>query len=1659
MAIPRTDETCPSGRFTARIRVCQSLAPDRQRTHAMASADLAQDGELSNAHNFHDPLTGDVNLRTGRVHLSLAVPVVPGIAGLDVDLGLEYSQPLPGTDHRILGLPAPWRYRLSYIVGGQLIVNGGATYTVDPTWPQGLRYSSVKNMHLETFDFLPELPFDPPDSHRTYRNVLSFQNGAKQYFDKSGRLIASEDVHGNHILYYYNEADDTSVLQSTLHRVVDTYGQTFTFTHEEMATQITFPHAEGTARSIRFEFYKTSEVLRMKRYVGPTGRETLFSHTDGRTTKGLLASIQSPSGLVTEFAYAWLPARRAREEELLDVVGRVVRTSQDTSHITRYEFVRDGDRRNYTGYPARFFNPNLRDLLMERRRNRFRYVTTVDDGITYTRHIYNHFHLEMQTEVYASAGPGELISKTLFLYPGQDENGFFPPLRELIAEFPDYQIPIQVETRTYQSDNAESCRSQKKTLDYNDQGQLTRTEESVAVDGKTFQTEKVETFDYDPRFGLVTRHEVHDYRAAGELTATPVVTRTARTLNLEGSLVEESEVGFVKADEFKPARHSTFDHDLQGRIIWQESKDLTRNDGLLASQELSYSYDPAKHRLTLTSKDDYGFTTLQESDTTLGLVVSETDTRNSVATHTYDGLGRKTSTVDPLNTTTKWIYDDTQRTVTEVKANGYQTVTECNSLGLVIRQSDNAGPNKGKRTLATRTYDEHGRLLSESGILGDNSKVTHEYDDRGRLSKVRDALGNERTFTYDEVARTQSESFNGILSHKRTFNDRQQVTVEEIIPSTQGVSQVTSTGHDGFGQVVLKKQGSKTQPDFLTHRITRDVEGNALTTEVQTSDGTQVIHEEGRDLFGNVVRTQRTLRKGNETTSARGNTFSYDSINRLDYILLPKGRMESFFNDAHGNPTTWHILGGGPLFNQEYDARNALTRMDFTEGAVKREFVRTYDPQTQRLLSLEHLEGGKSSDKIEYTYTADGLITSLQYKPDGRTLKWEHSSQNNQLVRFTDSTGTRFQLTYTPQGQLKTKTVNPLPGLPLPLPGTFVGSITFDYYSKAESAAHSGKLKTLSHTLTAFTTFTYDGFGRVHQAITKPLPLDIIAPALLSITYTYDDITGNLIRLAYASPSQPQNAALNRQVDSQYNGLGQLTQEEEKNASGALLTRRAYAYDVAGNVVKRILTRAGKVETTQFEYDEDNQLVSIKDPSGTQRIPVHDGRGNLTEDGAGRKFSYNLLNQLTGFVDTEGKSFAYDYHPDGLRKSKYRADGTALRYYYDADEVPNLVHEARGKMSAAQTFEADTHLSGAMVGSMRVARRDPELLQVRQLLLHDQGHVIAQRTYTGDILGGVQFDGNRFSAYGERDGSSGAVQDAFDLKANPFGFKGEYRDAESGLIYMRARYYDPGLMRFMTLDSVPLFNRYEYANGNPVMLSDPTGHAWGFWGWFGLVASVVAAVATVGIAGLVVGSVGLAGAIAIGATAGFAGSLTGSVFNAIDQSAQGNGSFSDNFFSRDTALNVLIGTAGGAIGGGVGSAFKAAGQGLTKLASSNSFLGSETVKFAARHTATALTGLLEGAGVNVTSQLATTGTVTIDGSFFATLGAASAGSFLAKSLYFRGAQRNLIRQRAANNPYVLRSNPALDSSFSLGGGTGFVMPSPYRRFYAGSGLMTEFSPA
>ena len=97
-----------------------------------------------------------------------------------------------------------------------------------------------------------------------------------------------------------------------------------------------------------------------------------------------------------------------------------------------------------------------------------------------------------------------------------------------------------------------------------------------------------------------------------------------------------------------------------------------------------------------------------------------------------------------------------------------------------------------------------------------------------------------------------------------------------------------------------------------------------------------------------------------------------------------------------------------------------------------------------------------------------------------------------------------------------------------------------------------------------------------------------------------------------------------------------------------------------------------------------------------------------------------------------------------------------------------------------------------------------------------RGSTVALTDNTGNVT-----DRMEYSAYGLTTYRSGTTD-------TPFLFNGRYgvQTEKSGLLYMRARYYNPYLCRFVSADGSGFaggLNWYAFANGNPVSYLDPFG--------------------------------------------------------------------------------------------------------------------------------------------------------------------------------------------------------------------------------------------
>ena len=107
----------------------------------------------------------------------------------------------------------------------------------------------------------------------------------------------------------------------------------------------------------------------------------------------------------------------------------------------------------------------------------------------------------------------------------------------------------------------------------------------------------------------------------------------------------------------------------------------------------------------------------------------------------------------------------------------------------------------------------------------------------------------------------------------------------------------------------------------------------------------------------------------------------------------------------------------------------------------------------------------------------------------------------------------------------------------------------------------------------------------------------------------------------------------------------------------------------------------------------------------------------------------------------------------------------------------------------------------------------------------------------GDVVGLMDMQGARvveylYDAWGKPLGTTGTLAQTLG-KANPFRYRGYVWDEETGLYYLRSRYYDPVWGRFLSGDGTcntmkGLFatNMYTYCGNKPTMRIDGEGKIW-----------------------------------------------------------------------------------------------------------------------------------------------------------------------------------------------------------------------------------------
>ena len=511
---------------------------------------------------------------------------------------------------------------------------------------------------------------------------------------------------------------------------------------------------------------------------------------------------------------------------------------------------------------------------------------------------------------------------------------------------------------------------------------------------------------------------------------------------------------------------------------------------------------------------------------------------------------------------------------------------------------------------------------------------------------------------------------------------------------------------------------------------------------------------------------------------------------------------ETYTYDCNSNLTKT-IDKNGNILKNTYDNKNRLTERTAKEKKTGKETVHTYrynaygdvavQDDTQFVygdvsgqVTKETTKLTKNKDVVKnYTYDSKGNKSTFSVKAGEDTklsLSYEYDG-SSRLIAVKDSEGNQaVSYAYDTEGSLSKRQAanglqttygydyqNRLTSMTNETGKGVVSKYSSTYLKNGQKAEEVSTVMDKNGKSTKKTAaYTYDMLGRITRE-TKTGREDI--------SYTYD-----------ANNNRKQMTIGNKTTAYQYNKNDELIRTDTLHTDTEKNDVVIYKNDKNGNrlaTVNRSEIPAEAKDTSYIDVD-----VTLGDNQLNDNVVNH----------------YNALNQLTETL-TKNYKVSFTYDAEGLRTGK-TVNGEKTVYVWDGDQV--VMELSKG---------------GAV---------QKRYIRGNDLVYADKGENTEKTYYVTDMHGNVvqllDESGNVTKTY-EYDSFGNEVKPE-KKDENPYRYCGEYYDKETEEVYLRARYYEPGVGRFITRDTYtgesdePLsLHLYTYCANDGVNYVDCDGNA------------------------------------------------------------------------------------------------------------------------------------------------------------------------------------------------------------------------------------------
>lgn len=744
-----------------------------------------------------------------------------------------------------------------------------------------------------------------------------------------------------------------------------------------------------------------------------------------------------------------------------------------------------------------------------------------------------------------------------------------------------------------------------------------------------------------------------------------------------------------------------------------------------------------------------------------GQLESFTDAKDQITSYYYDNStsGKDLLTLIEMPKRNIIFNQYQQRKLISTKTNNFDPVTIAHNPNYVSGNSD-----------FSKT------VITEPIMTGQAITTNFEFGKIGAATRI---YGNPATNYTNQFA----DSRNPLLPTTIT-NNNNGVSIAQIYDNKGNITQIKTMGSNVSPVIELFEYNSKN--DLVKHTDARgyitvfdyDSHGN-LEKVTDALDNETLMEYNASGQIERITNPENLITEfGYSPATGMQNlvkfpvlnlssTKTFDLASRLKSVTNFNGQTATYDYDNNDNPVN-ETNAMSYTTGYDYDLNDNLTIITNAKGG---ETILTYDSITDWLLSTSFQGNARN-----YSYNFDGSVKTV-----------------------TDPNGNIFNYTYDNAGRLLNDGIS---------------GYSYSSNGNIQSITKSGKSLQFGYDgLNRLSSTTYDGFVVGYDYDPSGNVIKIIYPGNKAVSYTYDALN----RMKTVTDWNGKTTTYNYRADGlllgtiypngvttsyEYDEIGRQTGQVTKKTDGSVVAEYSFLLDPVGNHLREYIDQPLNPvpsipdSITDYTYNDANRILTADSISFS-----FDYNGNTTAK-TGYYYSYDFKNNLTTLVGNHGANYTYD--GTGIRREA-NYNGQLKKFVIDILGMANVLMETSSNGSPLNYY---------VYGLGLISRIKPD---------NTTGYYIYD--FRGSTTALVDGSSNANITHKYAYDEFGKVLESEETDFNPFRYVGKY-----GVMYedpdhyfMRARYYDCSIGRFLNEDPVWSTNLYEYSSSNFINLIDPLG--------------------------------------------------------------------------------------------------------------------------------------------------------------------------------------------------------------------------------------------